>query len=136
MVESLVALNLLLVLAAAGSQPSRGSLHNQHRLSVSRVLQRHGMFLMFGGSPRNLLAWLLGEPRHTGSGENGECRHLPCTCHYLAVTSYVPCMLLTTPTLLGECGPGLRQGQAIRCFTSESSYHKTLLLLGFIVCSQ
>lgn len=39
-----------------------------------------------------------------------ECRRPPCACH-LAATSSVPCMLLTTPTLLGECGPGLKLGQ-------------------------
>lgn len=48
-----------------------------------------------------------------------------------------PACFLPHLPLLGECGPGLRWGQdIIRCFTSESSYHKTLLLLGFTVCSQ
>lgn len=59
-----------------------------------------------------------------------ECRRPPCACH-LAATSSVPCMLLTTPTLLGECGPGLRLGQGTMPLTSESSYNKTILLLGF-----
>lgn len=72
------------------------------------------------------------DPRHSGSGENRECRRLLGTCP-LAAALYVPCMLLTTLTLLGECGPGLRLGQVAMPFTSESSSYKTILLLGFTV---